>query len=227
MDSISGVGVLDKAVGVLRALRSHGPLGLADLQTATGLPRATAHRLAVALQEHGLVRRDVAGRFCLGFELIAMGHAAADGFLLGEIARPTLVALRDSTAESVQLFVREGDERRCVVSLQSPHGLRWIVPEGARLPLGIGSAGRILLATRQVHSTKDQWVESVEEREPGVASVSAPVFGRDGAVLAAVSISGPVERLTRQPGKRFGRAVAEAAGAVSLALTQSNAGSDS
>ena len=232
MDSISGVGVLDKALRVLRALRAHGPLGLAELQTATGLPRATAHRLAVALQEHGLVRRDPAGRFCLGFELIAMGRAAADAFPLGELARPALVALRHGTAESVQLFVRDGDERRCVVSLQSPHSLRWIVPEGAQLPLGIGSAGRILAGTNQAHSlradsTKGPWVESVEEREPGVASVSAPVFGRDGSVIAAVSISGPIERLTRQPGKRFGRTVADAAAAVSRALDRSNHGADS
>lgn len=219
MESISGVGVLDKAVGVLRALRSHGPLSLAELQTATALPRATAHRLAVALEEHGLVRRDSAGRFCLGFELIAMGRAAADSYPLGEMARPALVALRDNTAESVQLFLREGDERRCVVSLQSPHGLRWIVPEGARLPLGIGSAGRVLIRSGTGSAPAQLgWVESVEEREPGVASVSAPVLGRDGSVVAAVSISGPVERLSRQPGKRFGRAVVDAASAVSQSL---------
>src|SRR5262249_43636015 len=108
MESVSGVGVLDKAVAVLHALAEDGPLGLADLQRATNLPRATAHRLAVALEEHGLVRRDEAGRFCLGFGLIAMGRAAADAFPLGELARPALAALRDSTGESVQLFVREG-----------------------------------------------------------------------------------------------------------------------
>jgi DNA-binding IclR family transcriptional regulator len=224
MDSISGVGVLDKAILVLHSLRTRGPLGLADLQSATGLPRATAHRLAVALQEHGLVRRDDAGRFCLGFELIAMGRAAAEAFPLGELARPALIALRDSTAESVQLFVREGDERRCVVSMQSPHGLRWIVPEGARLPLGAGSAGRVLQAAAHSATSKVAWIESVEEREAGVASVSAAVHGVDGAVLAAVSISGPIERLTRQPGKRFGKAVVEAAAAVSLTIERSQRG---
>ncbi|MCU1396049.1 MAG: putative IclR family transcriptional regulator [Ilumatobacteraceae bacterium] len=218
MDSVSGVGVLDKAVGVLRALRDGGPLGLAELQHATGMPRATAHRLAVALEEHGLVRRDAAGRFCLGFELIALGRAAADAFPLADISRPLLVGLRDATGESVQLFVREGDERRCVLSLQSPHGLRWIVPEGARLPLGIGSAGRVLLATSR---PSVGYVESVEEREPGVASVSAPVLARDGLIIAAVSVSGPVERLTRQPGKRFGRAVAECGVALGRALADS------
>ena len=218
MDRVSGVGVLDKAVGVLRALRAEGPLGLAELQQATGLPRATAHRLAVALEEHGLVRRDSAGRFCLGFELIAMGRAAADAFPLGDIARPLLVRLRDATGESVQLFVREGNERRCVVSLQSPHGLRWIVPEGAVLPLEVGSAGRVLLATELLRGGS---LESVEEREAGVASVSAPVRASDGRVIAAISVSGPVERLTRLPGKRFGDAVVGCAASLDDALAGS------
>jgi DNA-binding IclR family transcriptional regulator len=213
MDSVSGVGVLDKAVGVLRALRHDGPLALGDLQQATGLPRATAHRLAVALEEHGLVRRDGAGRFCLGFELIALGRAAAESFPIGELARPALLALRDATGESVQLFVREGDERRCVVSLQSPHGLRWIVPEGARLPLAVGSAGRVLLGLGD-----HEWAESVEEREPGVASVSAPVRSAGGGVIAAVSVSGPIERLSREPGKRFGAAVVTCASDLAIAL---------
>src|SRR4051812_49186718 len=104
MDIVSGVGVLDKAVGVLRALRERGPLGLAELQAATDLPRATAHRLAVALEEHGMVRRDPTGRFCLGFELIGMGRAAADAFPLADLGRPLLAGLRDETGESVQLF---------------------------------------------------------------------------------------------------------------------------
>jgi len=213
MDSVSGVGVLDKAVGLLNALRVEGPLGLSELQRATGLPRATAHRLAVALEEHGLVRRDSIGRFCLGFELIALGNAAAESFPIGELARPALLRLRDRTGESVQLFVREGDERRCVVSLQSPHGLRWIVPEGARLALAVGSAGRLLAG-----DSHQEWVQSVEEREPGVASVSAPVLACDGSVLAAVSVSGPVERLTREPGLRFGTAVVRCAAELRAAL---------
>ena len=114
-----------------------------------------------------------------------------------------LVALRDELGESVQLFVQEGDARRCVVSLQSGHGLRWIVPEGALLPLRVGSAGRVLSGELGPAG----WVESVEEREVGVASVSAPVVGPAGRLLAAVSVSGPVERMSRHPGDRFGAAV--------------------
>ena len=79
----------------------------------------------------------------------------------------------------MQLYVREGGARRCVVSLQSPHGLRWIVPEGALLPLGVGSAGRVLDRPTEQPGPAG-WVESVEEREKGVASVSAPVLDRTG-----------------------------------------------
>ncbi len=209
MDSVSGVGVIDKGVLILRAL-GRAPLDLATLQDETGLPRATAHRLAVALELHGLVRRDPQGRFCLGFELIRLGRAAEDEFPLAEITRPILTALRDATGESVQLYVADGDGRRCVVSLESTHGLRWIVPQGALLPLDRGSAGSVLLGA--------DIAESVEEREPGVASVSAAVRDRKGHIVAAVSLSGPVERLSRQPQQRFGRQVADAAHAVMAAV---------
>jgi DNA-binding IclR family transcriptional regulator len=210
VDSVSNVGVLDKAVTLLRALEQDGPCGLTDLQARSGLPRATAHRLAVALEQHGLVRRDADGRFSLGLGLIALGQSAAAAFPLASVARPALVDLRDDTGESVQLFVREGDERRCVVSLQSTHGLRWIVAEGALLPLAVGSAGRVLTG----QGAAAGWIESVEEREPGVASVSAPVSDRAGTVVAAVSVSGPIERLGRRPGERFGATVVAAAARV-------------
>jgi DNA-binding IclR family transcriptional regulator len=215
VDTVSGVGVVDKAVMVLRALERTGPATLAEVQTATDLPRATAHRLLVALEHHGLVRRDEDGRFGLGLGLIALGRAAADAFPLTELARPVLLDLRDRTGEGVQLFVREGGGRRCLVSLQSSHGLRWIVPEGAVLPLHVGSAGRVLAGD----TGADGWVASVEEREAGVASVSAPVVDEQGDVVAAVSVSGPLGRMSRRPGERFGAEVVAAAERLSAAIT--------
>jgi DNA-binding IclR family transcriptional regulator len=205
MDIVTGVGVLDKALLVLRAVAAE-PRGLQDLQRATGLPRATAHRLAVALEAHGMLRRDATGRFDLGPEAAALGRIAEQRFPLVAIARPVLERLRDDTGESVQLFVREGGSRRCIVSVASPHALRWIVPEGAVFPLDVGSAGHVLSG----ETGPSGWVASAEEREPGVASVSAPVVAVDGSVVAAVSVSGPIERVSRQPGKRFGSKVVAA-----------------
>lgn len=212
MNSISGVGVVDKAVGVLGALE-RGPQSLAELVAATGLTRATAHRLAVALEAHGLVRRDEDGRFTLGLRLIGLGHAAAEAVPGWLDARPALAWLQEQTGESVQLYVRDRDVRVCVESLEAPHELRTIVPVGARLPLDRGSGGRVLR-----DGTASGWVESVEERQAGVASVSAPVVAPLGRVVAAVSVSGPVDRTTRTPGRRYGAAVAEAARRISRSL---------
>ncbi|MCX6534849.1 MAG: IclR family transcriptional regulator [Actinobacteria bacterium] len=208
MDSISGVGVVDKVVAVLRALETNGPSSLLELQQATALPRATAHRLATALEDHGLIRRDDEGHFALGWGLVSLGRAASAVLPLIELARPVLDSLRTKTGESVQLYVREGDARRCLVSLESPHGLRWIVPEGSLLPLDAGSAGHVLSGER---TDKHGWIQSVGEREAGVASVSAPVLNAQGNMIAAISVSGPIERLTRRPGERHGAAVVGAA----------------
>src|SRR5256885_11182026 len=96
VDSVSGVGVLDKAVTILAALE-RGPLALAGLVDATGISRPTAHRLASALETHGLVGRDDAGRFTLGLRLAALGHAATGELDLVERARPVLERLREET----------------------------------------------------------------------------------------------------------------------------------
>jgi DNA-binding IclR family transcriptional regulator len=204
--TVSGVGTVDKALTVLDATVD-GPMTLAELVDATGLTRATTHRLAAALEVHGLLRRLDGGRFAPGLRLLALGRAATAMLPLADLARPALVRLRDTTGESVQLYVREGDVRVCVASLESPHGLRTIVGAGETLPLDRGSAGRVLTGP----AGEDGWVASVEEREAGVASVSAPVVAADGSVIAAVGVSGPIERLTREPGLRHGRHVVEAA----------------
>lgn len=199
--------MLDKAVSVLDAVEG-GPRTLAALVEATGLSRATAHRLAVALEVHGLLRRDTAGRFVLGPRLTALD--------LPVLARPALEVLRDATGESAQLYVRRGDRRLCVASLESPHGLRTIVPVGMSLPLAVGSASKVLRGDAQ--AAAQGWAESVEERERGVASVSAPVRDGRGEVVAAVSVSGPIERTTRSPGGRYAAAVLEAAAAIGAAV---------
>src|ERR1700710_1037658 len=98
MDNDSGVGVLDKAVRLLDALED-GPATLAELVEQTKLPRATAHRLAVALEVHRLVARLADGRFRLGDRL------AASPDRLVAAAGPVLADLRDETGESAQCYV--------------------------------------------------------------------------------------------------------------------------
>jgi DNA-binding IclR family transcriptional regulator len=234
MDNSSGVGVLDKAALVLSALES-GPATLAGLVAATGLARPTAHRLAVALEHHRLVARDLQGRFVLGPRLGELSAAAGEDRLLGA-AGPVLARLRDITGESAQLWRRQGDHRVCVAAAERPSGLRDTIPVGSQLTMRAGSAAQVLLswedpermhrglqnaafsATTLSAIRRRGWAQSVGEREAGVASVSAPVRSPSGKVIAAVSVSGPLERLSRQPGRMHAPAVLAAADRLSEAL---------
>ena len=234
MDNSSGVGVLDKAVLVLGSLES-GPASLAQLVERSGLARPTAHRLAVALEHHGLVARDAAGRFTLGPRLSQLASTAGDDRLL-TIAQPVLVRLRDTTGESAQLFRRRGSVRICVAVSERSSGLRDTIPVGSVLSMTAGSGAQVLLAWEDPEEVSDLieetrfpvtqlsavrkrgWASSVAEREAGVASVSAPVFGPDNRVVAAVSVSGPIARLTRQPGRVHAPSVMAAGAALSRAL---------
>jgi DNA-binding IclR family transcriptional regulator len=214
--TLSGVGVLDKTVRILEALEA-GPCTLTELSGRAALPRATAHRLACALELHGFTGRDPAGRFVLGPSLARLGRAASSGpsrVLVG-VATPVLGVLRDRTGESTQLYVRSGDSRVCLVSLESPHSLRTIVAVGAALPMDRGSAAKVL--SGDPTALRRGWAESVEERELGVASVSAPVVV-GGEVVAAVSVSGPIERTTRSPGEKYAEPVMAAARSVAESL---------
>ena len=219
----SGVGVLDKAVRILSVLEG-GPHSLAELVKATKIARPTAHRLAVALEFHRLVARDLSGRFILGPRSGELAAAAGEDKLLA-VAGPALTALRDATGESAQLYRRQGDQRICVAAAERISGLRDSVPVGASLTMSAGSAAKILLAWEdadKLHRAlvnarfnaavlsavrRRGWAQSVGEREPGVASVSAPVRGPNNRIIAAVSISGPIERLGRQPGRIHAAAV--------------------
>ncbi|MGB3635338.1 MAG: IclR family transcriptional regulator [Rubrobacteraceae bacterium] len=223
--AVSGVGVLDKSVEILALLAEGGPASLAGVVEATGIPRPTAHRLLAALESHHLVAR-ANGRYRLGLRLLGWGEKAAAGTNLVEVARPVLESLRDATGESVQLYVREGDRRVCVAAVErAGGGLRDMVPVGAVLTLDQGSGGTVLLAwsgdgkeERFEEVRSKGWAESVAERESGVASVSAPVFGPGGELAGAVSASGPVSRLGERPGERLAKDVVEAAWGISERL---------
>jgi DNA-binding IclR family transcriptional regulator len=218
-------------VAILRAVADE-PASLAELVARTELPRATAHRLATALEAHRLLRRTSAGAWAPGPALAELGRGSAD---LPELAGRHLTALRDATGESAQFYVRDGGSRVCIAAAERSHGLRDTVPVGARLPLTAGSAAHALLAFAPAEEVtpllpaasftartlldvrRRGWAHSIAEREAGVASLSAPVRDGAGGVLGAVSISGPVERLGRRPSPEVVTAVLEAAVAISRA----------
>ena len=221
---------MDKAVAILSFLAEGGSASLAQVVEGTGLPRPTVYRLLSALEAHHLVARGD-GRYSLGVRLLGWGNRAV-GLDLAEAARPVLATLANETGESTQLYVREGNRRVCVASVErAGGGLRDTVPVGAVLPLGRGSGGKVLLAWAEDGERlsgmdpaelggirRRGWAESVAEREAGVGSVSAPVFGPDGRLRAAVCASGPISRLGQHPGGRLAGRVVAAAREIEEAL---------
>jgi DNA-binding IclR family transcriptional regulator len=198
------------------------------------LPRATAHRLAAGLEGHCLLTRDGEGRWRLGPAVSELAARVSDPLLAASPA--VLAQLREVTGESVQLYRRDGNWRVCVAALEPPAGLRDTVPVGARLPMTAGSGAKVLLAysdtaTQQAilpaakfseralaEVRRRGWAQSVAEREPGVASVSAPVRDARGTVVAAISVSGPIDRLGRRPGVRWAADLLAAADAITRRL---------
>ncbi|GAA2044800.1 IclR family transcriptional regulator NdgR [Yaniella flava] len=234
MDSPSGVGVIDRSIQILSRLEE-GPATLLELVEATGIARPTVHRLAAALIHHRIVGRDESSRYILGKRLNELATAAGTDRITA-LADPVLNWLRETTGESAQIYRAYGQTRVCVASVERPVGLRDSIPVGSEFSMKAGSAAQVLLAWQDhqalaggLHEAafssatlasvrRRGWAQSVGERELGVASVSAPVRNGQGPVIAAISISGPVERLTRNPGRYHGSTVMTAASRLSKML---------
>lgn len=211
------------------------PKSLTELCESTQLPRATTHRLATALETHHILTRTADGRWTIGAVLTSLGARSATKLV--DAATPIMTALMTDTGESVQLYQLAGATRVCIASQEPASGLRNTVPAGSNLPLTAGSAAKIFLAysspalqatimaekpnfTRADinHAREQGWAESVSEREVGLASLTAPVFNSEGLFVAALSISGPAERLRPSPGALWADHLVRAATQLSATL---------
>jgi DNA-binding IclR family transcriptional regulator len=132
---------------------------------------------------------------------------------------------------------RQGDERVCVAAAERPSGLRDTIPSG-RAHDARRLGGQVLLAWEEPERLhrglqgarfnapalaavrRRGWAQSVGEREPGVASVSAPVRGANGVWCRRLGLR-PVERLTRQPGRLHAAAVLAAAASLTEVVQRS------
>ena len=241
----TAVGVLDRTMEILRAVEG-GARSFTDVIEATSLPRSTAHRLLQSMELHGLVTYVGGQGYRLGARLLSLSTTAMRELPMRDLAQPILERVARITGESAQLFVRDYDRRLCIAAAQSENELRTIVEVGASLPLTAGSAGKVFLAFGSPISTAELlaaaepltprtpsgeqlerqiatvrrvgWASSAGEREPGVGSVSAPIFEPLGALIAVVSISGPEQRIGRISAKRYAPAVIDAAREIEGAL---------
>ncbi len=144
------VSVVARVGAVLRAVAAAEPTGASttELGRLAGLARPTAHRLLVSLAEQHLVARDPkSGRWSLGPELYLLGVGAAYRYDVTDHARAVVTALAKETGESAFFSARRGDETVCVLSEEGSFPLRsHVLHVGIRFPLGVASAGLVILS---------------------------------------------------------------------------------
>lgn len=184
----------DRGLALLRVVAEHPDgIGLADAARAVELTPSTALRQLRSLESAGFAARHADGRFTPGPELMRIARSLSTAVALPRLAEPVLTDLAESTGESAYL-AEPVDSRRAVYVAMVPgtHAIRHVSWLGQHLPrrgtaVGAALAGRI---------DDDGVVVRTDAVEPGVTAVSAPVYGSDGATLAALSLVGPSFRLT-------------------------------
>ena len=216
--------VLQKIKQVLECFTIENPeLSLQQITKATGLPPSTCQRLVHNLVREGFLDRDD-DRFRIGLGLVRWAAPGSFGLDLVQLTRPILRDLRDETGETACLYVRDGGFRTVVALAETRHVVMRLFMVGMVMVLHAGSAGKVFMAydpaarraavsqglTRLTPRTTvdidllDKQLEEVrelgyaasfEERDSGAASISAPVFGLSGELIAVLGIGAPTQRL--------------------------------
>lgn len=150
MKTIEGAQVVGRVAAILRAVSAAMPdgIGTTTLATRIALSRPTVHRLLSSLAADGFVDHDTAtGRWMLGPELYLMGAVAAERYDISALARDSVRALAAETGESAFLSARRADETVCLLREEGSFPIRsFVLAEGVRFPLGVASAGLVILA---------------------------------------------------------------------------------
>ncbi len=220
-----------QVVAVTRAIRlleafslGESRLSLAELSRRCGLHKTTVLRIARTLAMSGYMVPSDDGGWRLGPAAGWLGARYQSGFDVQDVVEPMLRKLSKATGESAAFYVREGDFRTCLVRVEGEQPLRHHARMGEALPLDKGSPGRVILAFSgergEVYERIRQrgYYQSIGEREKGVATVSAPVFGASWKLLGSVCISGPASRLTEDVLEGHAKSVIDAANGLSYAL---------
>jgi DNA-binding IclR family transcriptional regulator len=202
-----GAAAVDRALTLLAAFRGGDrSLGLSELAARTGLYKSTALRLLASLEHGRLLQREDDGRWSLGPELARLHALRASGFAIEDRVLPVLRELVAATRESAAFHVRQGGARLCLYRVDSPQLLRDHVRAGDLLPLDRGAGARVLLAFaggvggggargrlyEQIR--RDGVADLIGDRVADVAGISAPVFGPEGALQGALTLTLPASR---------------------------------
>jgi IclR family transcriptional regulator, KDG regulon repressor len=218
---------LRRGLEILLVLGSEAPplggLGVTRIAAITGFEKSQVSRALAALADNGFVERAPGGRgYRLGWACFALAARAGEPRLLEEAA-PVLAALMAEVSETAHLSVLRGNQVLTLLSESPPHAIAargWV---GRTVPAYCSSAGRALLIDhdraalvellgaepfapagldeleRRIRRARQVgYATAIEESEPGLVAVAAPIRDPSGRVVAAINVSAPKFRLGRR-----------------------------
>ncbi|MFE6925014.1 IclR family transcriptional regulator [Nocardia sp. NPDC057663] len=213
---------IERAAAVLRLLaRGPGPMAVGEIAAALDLAKPTAHGILRTLLGVGFVEQDPAtGRYLLGRALGELGTDHLDVNELRSRAIHRADALASRTGESVRIAVARDAGITVIHHVFRPDNTEQVLAVGEVLPPHATALGKVLLAydaasnlaalqafTRRtiVERTaldraiaeirRTGWASEVEEYRTGEAGIAAPIRARGGLVVAAIGVTGPMDRL--------------------------------
>lgn len=225
-DTGHSVHAIARAIKLLEAFQiSDSFVTLTELSRRAGIHKTTTLRIARTLADsHYLVQRPEDGAWRLGPAAGWLGARYQASYDVNNAIEPVLLELSQATHESASFFVREGKIRTCLVRVEGPQAIRHHIRVGEVLPLEKGSPGRVLLAFSgqpgepYENIRRDGFYISIGERDPEIASVSAPVFGNNWKLLGVISVSGPSARLPKTQLKKIAKQICDKAKKLSYVL---------
>jgi DNA-binding IclR family transcriptional regulator len=221
-----GVAAVSRAFTILMAVADEtGSSTLAELSRATGLHKSTILRLLGTLESGGFVSRLHDGSYLLGPSAFRLGLAYEQQNPLQRQVIPVLRDLVEAGTESASFHVRHGPNTRiCLFRVNSRHSTVDRLEPGTILPLDRGAPGKVLLAFDSKRPAEFEAIRAAGyavsrgERDPSCAAVAAPVFGPDGRIAGAISLSGPGERFSDEAVERMRRILIPTAAGLSDTL---------
>lgn len=203
--------VLGKAQLLLAAFGGGAvQLRLTELSRRSGVPKASAYRLAQELVQWGFLDR-VGNSYQLGLRFFLLGQRVPVAAILRQVSRPLLVDLFAATRGTVHLVVPDGEHVVYLEKIAGGANVQTPSEVGGRLPVTSTASGKLFLALRADFPRLDSatalraqlaavrrrgYACEIEETLVGYGSIAAPVAGHDGVVYAAVSVTLPVGQLT-------------------------------
>ena len=240
----TGTQSIDRAAQLLvHLLETDAPPTVGELSARSGLPKSTTSRLVGALERQGLVQREPAGGLRPGAVLTRYARRETGEAELVELAAETLDLLAAETGETVNLGVPAPGSVELLDQRDSRHFLgstNWV---GRLVPAHGSALGKVFFAWGSLPLPAEPYAPpdgaatasdaaglgldgirargyatTVDELEPGLWAVAAPVRDGSGRVIAALSVSGPSVRVRRGLLDRIGRRLVAEADGVSARL---------